>query len=207
MRDRPEHKRVDYTQQEIDTISSKLNKPLGPEYISVRQGPGGSKLTYLEGWKAISIANEVFGFNGWTHSIVDQTVDFMDERDGRIALGVSCIVRVTLKDGTFHEDVGYGSIEGCRSKSLAFDKVKKEAATDALKRALKAFGNCLGNCLYDKNYMKVVSKVKVPPLKPVEPENMYRSPLYYEPKPAPPIPHPLKPPAQQLAMSDEFDGT
>ena len=37
----------------------------------------------------------------------------------------------------FHEDIGYGVSEGMRSKALAVEKARKEAVTDALKRALK----------------------------------------------------------------------
>lgn len=114
-------------------ISSNLGKQLGPEFIAKRSGPGGSKLTYVEGWKVINIANEIFGFNGWSHSIVDQTVDFMDvDVNGRVSLGISTIVRVTLQDGSFHEDIGYGNIENAKTKSAAFEKAKKEASTDAL---------------------------------------------------------------------------
>lgn len=40
-------------------------------------------------------------------------------------------------------------------------QVKKEAVTDATKRALKTFGNLLGNCLYDKKYGEEVMKIKV----------------------------------------------
>lgn len=36
----------------------------------------------------------------------------------RVSLGISAIVRVTLRDGTFHEDVGYGSIENAKSKGI-----------------------------------------------------------------------------------------
>jgi DNA repair and recombination protein RAD52 len=43
-------------------------------------------------------------------------------------------------------------------------QAKKEAVTDATKRALKTFGNVLGNCLYDKEYAKEVVKMKVPPV-------------------------------------------
>jgi DNA repair and recombination protein RAD52 len=43
-------------------------------------------------------------------------------------------------------------------------QAKKEAVTDATKRALKSFGNVLGNCLYDKEYAKEVVKMKVPPV-------------------------------------------
>lgn len=37
----------------------------------------GMKLTYVEGWKAINLANEVFGFHGWSSSITSLTVDFV----------------------------------------------------------------------------------------------------------------------------------
>lgn len=40
---------------------SLLNKKLGPEFISQRPGPSGSTLTYIQGWKIINLANEVFG--------------------------------------------------------------------------------------------------------------------------------------------------
>ena len=43
-----------------------------------------------------------------------------------------------------------------RSKALSIEKARKEAVTDALKRALKSFGNILGNCLNDKDYLKMV---------------------------------------------------
>lgn len=42
-----------------------------------------------------------------------------------------------LKDGVFHEDIGYGVAEGMKSKALSLEKARKEAVTDGLKRALK----------------------------------------------------------------------
>jgi DNA repair and recombination protein RAD52 len=45
-------------------------------------------------------------------------------------------------------------------KAAAFQKVKKEAATDALKRALRNFGNVLGNCIYDHDYLSHVARIK-----------------------------------------------
>lgn len=106
-----------------------------------------------------------------------------NEHTGKMTLGLSVIVRVTLKDGTFHEvrasgydympccltcplsqDIGYGHIENCRGKAAAFEKAKKEGTTDALKRALRNFGNVLGNCVYDKDYLSKVTKVKSTPV-------------------------------------------
>ncbi|KAJ9659311.1 DNA repair protein rad52 [Neophaeococcomyces mojaviensis] len=152
----------EYTAQEIATLQARLNKRLGPEYISTRSGPGGSKVAYLPAEKAINLANEVFGFNGWSSSIQNIQIDFVDEnaQKGTISIGLSVVVRVTLRDGTYHEDTGYGGIENCKSKIAAFEKAKKEGTTDALKRALRNFGNVLGNCIYDKDYITKVSKVK-----------------------------------------------
>ncbi|KAI0942166.1 hypothetical protein AcV7_002675 [Taiwanofungus camphoratus] len=154
--------------QKIATLQAKLNKKLGPEYISQRPGPGGGpKLTYAEGWKIINLANEVFGFNGWSSSVMNLTTDFIDqsEETKRYTVGVTAIVRVTLRDGAFHEDVGYGMLENSKSKGAALDKCKKEAVTDAVKRTLRNFGNLLGNCLYDKSYTQEVIKIKVAPPK------------------------------------------
>jgi DNA recombination protein Rad52 len=63
------------------------------------------------------------------------------------------------------QDVGYGHIENCKGKAAAFEKAKKEATTDALKRALRNFGNVLGNCIYDKDYISKVTKVRTVPVR------------------------------------------
>jgi len=157
----------EYTAQDIATLQSKLAKQLGPEYLSSRAGPGGGKVHYVAAEKCIQLANEVFGFNGWSSQIMDIQVDFVDENPTtfKVSLGLSVIMRVTLKDGTFHEDIGYGHIENCKGKAAAFEKAKKEGTTDGLKRALKNFGNVLGNCIYDKEYLSKVTKIKVQPSK------------------------------------------
>lgn len=67
----------EYTAQEIAQLQSRLDKQLGPEYISSRQGPGGGKVHYLAAEKVINLANEVFGFNGWSSEIKDVTIDYV----------------------------------------------------------------------------------------------------------------------------------
>lgn len=86
----------------------------------------------------------------------------MHPESGRCNCGVSAIVRITLRDGTYHEDVGYGHTEGVRGKHAALEKCKKEAITDSIKRGLKTFGRLLGNCLYDRQYSREVLKMPVP---------------------------------------------
>ncbi|KAK3844916.1 MAG: Rad52/22 double-strand break repair protein [Linnemannia gamsii] len=157
----PYRPNVNFTAEEKAQLDSDLSKYLPPEFTSSRPGPGRGTLTYIEGWKAKNLANKLFGFNGWSSAITDVTVDLLEvENDGKVTVGVSCIMRVTLKDGTFHEDIGYGSSENQRSKVASFEKAKKEASTDALKRTLTSFGNLLGACLYDKNYAKYISTQK-----------------------------------------------
>ena len=65
----------------------------------------------------------------------NSTVDFIDHSNGRYFVGVSAFVRVQLRDGAFHEDIGYGTSEGMRSKALSLEKARKEAVTDGLKRS------------------------------------------------------------------------
>ncbi|KAJ2783181.1 DNA repair protein rad52 [Coemansia javaensis] len=146
--------------EDQERIKGILRKKLGPEHISTRQAMGGSRLSYVEGWRVISIANEVFGFDGWRSSIQTLNIDFLDAVDGRFSAAASCVMRITLRDGTFREDVGFGVIENVKSKGQALEKVKKEATTDALKRAMRQFGNVLGNCLYDKDYVRNLTQVQ-----------------------------------------------
>lgn len=55
-------------------------------------------------------------------------------------------MKVQLRDGAFHEDIGYGVSEGMRSKALSIEKARKEAVTDGLKRALKRFDKICKRC-------------------------------------------------------------
>ncbi|KAF9368853.1 DNA repair protein rad52 [Podila verticillata] len=168
-------KRADFTPEEKIQITSDLKKYLAPEFTSNRSGPGGTQLTYIEAWRVKNVANSLFGFDGWSSTISDVTVDFLDvSNDGKVAVGVSVITRVTLKDGTTHEDIGYGNSEGLKSKAASFEKAKKEAASDSLKRAMTSFGN-LFTCLYDKNFCRFVRLQKVEMQK-FDPENVYRYP-------------------------------
>ena len=147
-----------------------MNKKLGPEMLSTRQGGGGTKLTYIEAWRVIQIANDIFGFSGWCSEIKTLEVDFVravtsfsrqsarlssavlswlrrdssahaaqidhDAAAGRYSIGVSALMRVTLRDGCFREDIGYGKAENVKSKSDGLDKAKKEAG--ALRHNLTA---------------------------------------------------------------------
>jgi len=66
-----------YTPDEVAALKARLDKKLGPEYISARPGAAGQKVHYLSADKCINLANEVFGFNGWSSSIQNIQIDFV----------------------------------------------------------------------------------------------------------------------------------
>ncbi|XP_070227829.1 DNA repair protein RAD52 homolog isoform X6 [Bos mutus] len=102
-----------YTVEEHQAIQKALRQRLGPEYISSRVAGGGQKVCYIEGHRVINLANEMFGYNGWAHSITQQNVgerallalpppagraaDFVDLNNGKFYVGVCAFVRVQLK--------------------------------------------------------------------------------------------------------------
>lgn len=147
-----------FTEKNRTKISKQLEKNLSKEYLSIRRGAGGCKLTYIEGWVVIDLANKIFGFDGWSSEIRDFTQEYISSTEAGINVGFSCCCRVTLKNGIYREDVGFGASENMKSMLLAIEKAKKTAATDALKRALRQFGNALGNCCYDKKFLLEIEK-------------------------------------------------
>ncbi|SAM02785.1 hypothetical protein [Absidia glauca] len=146
-----------------------------PSPFHVNNKAGGCKLHYIEGKSAINLANNFFGYDGWSSEIKDSVVDFLDINDeGRVSLGISTTVRITLKSSnTVHEDIGYGVAENMTGKAAAFEKARKESATDGLKRALRMLGNAMGNCLYDKTYLRNISNMARPQAAFV-PKDLYR---------------------------------
>ena len=65
---------------------------------------------------------------GWSSSILSLDMDFMDEKNGRYSVGASAICRVTLRDGAYHEDVGYGQSDNMKDKAKALEKAKKSGS-------------------------------------------------------------------------------
>ena len=70
-----------YSSEEQEAIQRALHARLGPNFISKRPVGGGSHAAYLEGHRAVSLANEIFGFNGWSHSVTQQSIDFVDHHE------------------------------------------------------------------------------------------------------------------------------
>ena len=49
----------------------------------------------------------------------------MDEVKGAYHVGVNACLRVTLKDGSHHEELGYGLSEGLTSKGASIERARK----------------------------------------------------------------------------------
>lgn len=78
-----------------EEIAEKLAKRLAPECISQRPAPGGSskwgrvmnedalthtrrsEVSYIEGNQAISLANSIFGHDGWSTQLMSSTTEFV----------------------------------------------------------------------------------------------------------------------------------
>ena len=74
-----------YSSEEQEAIQRALKARLGPNFISKRPIGGGSHAAYLEGHRAVSLANEIFGYNGWSHSVTQQSIDFVDHHQVSLA--------------------------------------------------------------------------------------------------------------------------
>ncbi|CEG45433.1 dna repair and recombination protein [Plasmopara halstedii] len=157
--------RVAFDDQEQQSVNAFLHQKLGKDSIARRPGPGGRKLIYIESCKAIELANRAFGFNGWSCRIVECQEEYKEKKGDRWSIAYSSLVRIELKDGTSHEDVGFGTSDGQRDLGAALEQAKKASISDARKRALRLFGEYLGNSCYDKDHIKDVNSNR--PMAPV----------------------------------------
>ena len=135
-----------------------LERNLDQRHVRIRQA-NGRELSYIEGWHAISEANRIFGFDGWSRETVDiQCVLARENRGSFLAVYVAK-VRITVHAGrstTVREGHGTGEGRGS-SPGEVHDIALKSAETDATKRALATFGKPFGLALYGNG--KTTSRV------------------------------------------------
>jgi hypothetical protein len=118
-------------------------------HIRTREAHG-RELSYLEGWYAISEANRIFGFDGWSRETLESRCVMARETRGSFLAVYLARVRVTvLTDGATIIREGHGTGEGRgTSPGEVHDVALKAAETDATKRALATFGKPFGLELY-----------------------------------------------------------
>ena len=80
---------------------------------------------------------------------LDYAPEYSKSKD-RWTVSATAVVTIKLKNGGYHEcRIGNGT---SKNKFDAIESAKKQAVTDARKRALRLLGPKLGNCLYDKKF-------------------------------------------------------
>ena len=115
-------------------------------------GTGGRQLSYIEGWYAVTQANEIFGYGGWDRETVHFERVYEKARGDGGCLRLSARVRIKVRAGDSiisREGSGWGWAQESRV-GAAHEKALKTAETDATKRALSTFGPQFGLNLYDK---------------------------------------------------------
>jgi DNA recombination protein Rad52 len=78
----------EFCPEEREAIRQLLHQKLGKEHLATRPGAGGTSFTYVESWKVIELANQIFGFNGWSSSVVDITPDYVRSLTPRTKLTI-----------------------------------------------------------------------------------------------------------------------
>ena len=126
-----------------------LRRQPNRSHIRTREAHG-RELTYLEGWYAISEANRIFGFDGWSRETIESRCVLARENRGTFLAVYLARVRVTVQaDGATIIREGHGTGEGRgTSPGEVHDIALKAAETDATKRALATFGKPFGLELY-----------------------------------------------------------
>ena len=129
-----------------------LRRSLNPRHVRTREA-NGRELSYIEGWYAISEANRIFGFDGWSRETVETRCVLARENRGSFVAVYVAKVRITVHaDGATIVREGHGSGEGRgTSPGEVHDISLKAAETDATKRALSTFGKPFGLELYRKD--------------------------------------------------------
>lgn len=135
-------------------MSHKFDASIPTSAIKSREGAGKRMLSYIDGHYAITKANELLGHESWSYTTDYTSIVQCEQKPdqyGKDKWHIGYTACVTVKwEGVTRQDVGFGSgIDSDLGK--AHESAIKEAATDALKRALRSFGQAFGLALYDKS--------------------------------------------------------
>src|SRR6185312_7398757 len=134
-------------------FSAKQVKALrrNPDHRYVRRREiNGRALSYIEGWYAVSEANRIFGFDGWSRETTESRCVLARESRGNFIAVYLAKVRITVIAGgasIVREGHGTGDSRG-EAPGEVHDTALKAAETDATKRALATFGKPFGLELY-----------------------------------------------------------
>ncbi len=136
-----------------------LSEDLPRDVVRTRD-QAGQRLSYVDGWYAVTRANDVFGPDGWSYAVREVREVYRGTKPGKgtdenTVIVYEALVAVTAL-GITREDVGIGQCDASiRALAQGIEKARKESVTDGLKRALRTFGPSFGLALYDKDQRDV----------------------------------------------------
>jgi len=147
-----------------ESIEKLLSEDVPREHITQR-GSGRQKLDYVTGRFVKQRLNEIFGWDGWTYTVVEQKVITLDEDcirwfahvalavdtdDGHIERHGLAVGHGVLKKEIWENGRGTGKFESVSvgRANEVIDFAAAEAVTDALKRAAVSLGQQMGLSLY-----------------------------------------------------------
>jgi Rad52/22 family double-strand break repair protein len=185
-----------------------LSRKLDVRHVRTR-AVNGRELSYIEGWYALSEANRIFGFDGWSRETLESRCALARENRGMFLAIYIARVRITVQaGGTTVVREGHGSGEGRgTSPGEVHDIALKAAETDATKRALATFGKPFGLELY-RNGKRISAVPGEAPLQPKLPASDVPPRLGFHPDDTTPIPRPSHyyGRRQRSLLSDHRDG-
>ena len=152
----------------------------------------GRELSYIEGWYAISEANRIFGFDGWSRETIEPKCVLVRENHGTFLAVYIAKVRITVHaDGVtvIREGHGTGERRGT-SPGEVHDIARKAAETDATKLALATFGKPCGLALYGSG--KTVPSPTISAPEPKAVDQGHKHPVSLPPDNTTPIPRPSR---------------
>jgi hypothetical protein len=151
----------------------------------------GRELSYIEGWYAISEANRIFGFDGWSRETIESKCVLARENRGTFLAVYIARVRITVHaDGATVIREGHGTGEGRgTSPGEVHDIALKAAETDGTKRALATFGKPFGLALYGSGKTGPSPRISAPEPRPA---NQGQRQVSLPPDNTTPIPRPSR---------------
>jgi recombination DNA repair RAD52 pathway protein len=151
-------------------VLEKLGEPLNASFIKDRKGGGGRRLKYITGKTAIDAANRIFGPGQWGYKVINRTHETCgDEKKGMMEYYTADIELYVVGAAFPFPGDGVGIVTAPYTVEI-HEKARKEAVTDALKRALRHYGDQFGLALYDEDAYVEDNGVMVQ-VKTVNPQN------------------------------------
>ncbi|KAL6451781.1 RAD59 DNA repair protein RAD59 [Candida maltosa Xu316] len=125
----------DWALKKLGTLQSKLEKLQHSR--DVKHFASKNNLTNFSRNILYKLANEVFGYNGWSTSITNCVINELPmEEEGRYSTFCMVDIRLILKDGTRKDATGIGESTNMPHKYMCYQIAKKKAVTDAMKSAI-----------------------------------------------------------------------